>query len=220
MHHLLPLFISSFLSLFPLDSFVYLWQKWGEYTGEYTSVFRHFYMTHVHILKGRNSTLCTFVGGESYRGNAYTKGKTKILFEKTLFLLLYIMLVFSLFYGALICFVTLIASYFCVGHTYILMLMCFIGCMFGWSFALLCDHCSHFHMTVLCLIKLLICFTTCLLDRILLVTLNLSFYHLIYLKGLMYFVQVFQVIGIYVPSASQILDLGVSAFCHCSQTHV
>ena len=36
----------------------------------------------------------------------------------------------------------------------------------------------------------------------------------------MYFVQVFQAIGIYVPSATQILDLGVSEFFHCSQTHV
>ena len=78
---------------------------------------------------------------------------------------------------------------------------------------------SHFHMTVLYLIKLLICFTTCLLDRILLVTLYLSFYHLIYLEGLMCFVQMFQVTGIHVPSSSQFLDLGVSEFCHCSQTH-
>ena len=29
------------------------------------------------------------------------------------------------------------------------MLLCFIDCMFGWSFAMLCDHCSHFYMTVL-----------------------------------------------------------------------
>ena len=36
-----------------------------------------------------------------------------------------------------------------VGHVCILMLLYFIGCMFGWSFALLYDHCSHFHMTVL-----------------------------------------------------------------------
>ena len=36
----------------------------------------------------------------------------------------------------------------------------------------------------------------------------------------MCFVQVFQAIGIYVPSATQLLDLGVSEFCHCSQTHV
>ena len=40
---------------------------------------------------------------------------------------------------------------------------------------------------------------------LLLITLYLSFYHLIYLEGLMYFVQVFQVTNIYVPSASQLL---------------
>ena len=37
----------------------------------------------------------------------------------------------------------------CVGHTYILMLLCFINCIFEWSFALLCNHCSHFFMIVL-----------------------------------------------------------------------
>ena len=36
----------------------------------------------------------------------------------------------------------------------------------------------------------------------------------------MCFVQVFQVTGIYVPSATQLLDLGVSEFCHCFQTHI
>ena len=75
-------------------------------------------------------------------------------------------------------------------------------------------------MTVLCLIKLLICFTSCILDRILLVTLYVSFYHLIYFESLMRFVQVFYVTGIYVPSSSQLLDLGVSEFCHYFQTHV
>ena len=75
-------------------------------------------------------------------------------------------------------------------------------------------------MTDMCLIKLLICFTSCLLDRILLVTLYLSFYYLFYLKGLMCFVQVFQVSGIYVSSSSQVLNLGVSEFFHYSQTHI
>ena len=56
-----------------------------------------------------------------------------------------------------------------------------------------------------CMIKLLICFTLCLLDRNLLVIICLSFYYLLYLKGLMCFVQVFQVTGIYVPSSSQLL---------------
>ena len=36
-----------------------------------------------------------------------------------------------------------------VGHACIFMLLCLFGCMFGWSFALLYDHCSHFHMTIL-----------------------------------------------------------------------
>ena len=43
----------------------------------------------------------------------------------------------------------------------------------------------------LCLIKLLLCFTICLLYRILLITLYLSSYYLIYLEGLMCFMQVF-----------------------------
>ena len=71
-----------------------------------------------------------------------------------------------------------------------------------------------------CMIKLLTCFILCLLDRNLLVILYLSFFHLIYLEGLMCFVQVFQVTSIYVPSSSQLLNLGVSEFCHSSQTHV
>ena len=41
------------------------------------------------------------------------------------------------------------SHYVCFGHAYIPMLLCFIECMFGWSFALLCDHCSHFYMTIL-----------------------------------------------------------------------
>ena len=55
------------------------------------------------------------------------------------------------------------------------------------------------------MIKLLTCFTSCLLDRNLLVTLYLSFYYLLYLDGLMCFVQMFQVTSIYVLSASQLL---------------
>ena len=55
------------------------------------------------------------------------------------------------------------------------------------------------------MIVLLTCFASCLLDRNLLVTLYLSFYYLLYLEGLMCFVQVFQVTGIYVPSSSQLL---------------
>ena len=48
-----------------------------------------------------------------------------------------------------------------------------------------------------CMIKLLTCFTSCLLDRNLLVTLYLSFYHKVS--------QMFRVTGVYVPSSSQLL---------------
>ena len=41
---------------------------------------------------------------------------------------------------------------------------------------------------------------------------------LILFEGLMCFVQVFQEIGIYVPSSSQVLDLGLGEFFHCSLT--
>ena len=90
--------IFFFFFLLPLDSFVYSWQKRRKYIIEYTGVFCHFYMTYVHILKGRNSTLCTFVRGEIHRGDAYIKGEKTFFYEKTLF---YLMLVFSMFYGAL-----------------------------------------------------------------------------------------------------------------------
>ena len=86
MHHLLSLYISSFFSLIPLDSFVYSWQKRGGYTWEYTSEYRHFYMTHMHILRGKNSTSCTFVRGESLMGDAYTKGEKTFFLRKPCFI--------------------------------------------------------------------------------------------------------------------------------------
>ena len=56
-----------------------------------------------------------------------------------------------------------------------------------------------------CMMKLLTYSTSCLLDRNLLVIFYLSFYYLLYLEGLMCFVKVFQVTGIYVLSSSQLL---------------
>ena len=176
--YILSLFIYSFLSLFPLDSLVYSWQKGGEYTG----VFRHF-MTHMHILRGSNSTSCTFIGVEIHRGDTYIKGEKIFFYEKTF---VYLMLVFSVFYGALCS-----------------MLYCSHRIMFICWTSIHPHACSNDHL--LCyvvivvisiwlfwyMIKLLICFTSCLLDRNLLVTLYLSFYYLLYHEGLMRFVQVF-----------------------------
>ena len=86
-------------------------------------------MTHVHILRGRNSTSCTFVGGEDI-----------LLWEN-------LVLPYACFLGVLWCFVfyvLLLSSH----HVHMLN-MHTSSCLFGWSFALLCGHCSHFYMTVL-----------------------------------------------------------------------
>ena len=71
--------------------------KKGESTRKCTRVFLHFYKTHVHILRGRNSISCTFVGGESHRRDAYAKGDKTFFMRKPCFYLFYFMLGFSLF---------------------------------------------------------------------------------------------------------------------------
>ena len=87
------LLISSFLSLLPLILFVYSWQKGGKYIGEYTGVFHHFYTTRVHILRGRNSTSCTFIGWESHSGDAYTKGEKTFFWENFVLFYAYFLVV-------------------------------------------------------------------------------------------------------------------------------
>ena len=116
---IIPLLICSFLSLLPLNCFVYLWQKWGKYTGEYTGLYRHFYMTHKHTLRGSNSTSCIFVGGESYRGDVYTKGEKTFFLRKPCF-------VFVLYYACFLIvlwyFELCLVSMLCCSHR--IMLMC------------------------------------------------------------------------------------------------
>ena len=190
-----------FLSLLPLDSFVYSWQKGGKYTREYTEVYRHFYMIHMHILRGRNSTSCTFIGGESHRGDGYTKWEktsfmrkpcfvcfTLCLFSRCFFVLWVMFSIFALLLSThrvcvldmhtFLCYYALLVA--CSDdHLHCYMIIVFISIwLFGvWSS---CSYVSQHIYLIVCL----------------LVILYLSFYHLIYLEGLMCFVQVFQVTGI------------------------
>ena len=108
---------------------------------EYTEVFRHFYMTHVHILKGRNSTSCTFIGGESHKGDAYTKGEKTFFYEKTVFCLV---LLNACFLVDLWCFELLLVSILCCSHHIVFM----------------CWTCIHFYAIVLYWlhIRMIICF--------------------------------------------------------------
>ena len=76
----------------------------------------------MHILRGR---------GHFFRKPCFTL----CLFSRC-FMVLWVM--FSIIYALLL------SSH----HTYVLNMHTSL-CLFGWSFALLCDHCSHFYMTVL-----------------------------------------------------------------------
>ena len=140
MYHLLPLFISSFLSFLPLDTFIYSLQKGRKNTREYTGVYCHFYMTPVHILVGRNSTLCTFVEGESYRGDAYTKGEKTCFMRKPCCLVL----PYACFLVALWCCELLLVSMFYCSHRIVFM----------------CWTCIHFYAIVLYWlhVRMIICF--------------------------------------------------------------
>ena len=118
--------------------------------------------------------------------------------KKTLFYLFFFMFVFLF---ALWYFELCLVSILCCSHCIMFVLdmhtsLCYCTSLSACSD----DHLLYYVIIVVislwlfwCLIKLIICFTTCLLHHFLLVTLYLSFYHLIYLEGLMCFVQVFQV---------------------------
>ena len=87
-----------------------------EYTRVYTRVFCHFYMTLVHILRGRNSISHAHLQGERYsiREMHIPRGRRHCVNNKNL-----------------LCLFSCIASCLCFGHVYIPMLLCFIECMFG-----------------------------------------------------------------------------------------
>ena len=153
------------------------------------------------------------------------RGRRHGVNKKILFCLFFFIFVFLF---ALWCFELCLLYFLCCSHCIMFVLdmhtsLCYCSLLIA---------CSDYHLLYYiiivvislwlfwCIVKLLICFTLCLLDRNLPVTLYLSFYYLFFLEDLMCFVQVFQNTSIYVPSASQLLDLGVSEFCHCSQTHV
>ena len=137
---IIPLLISSFLSLLPLDYFVYSWQKGRKYTREYTGLYRHFYMTHVHTLKWSNSNSCTFVGGESHRGDAYTRGRRHFFFKKTLFCLCFILCLSSHFFMVLWVMFSIYALLLSSHHAYVLDIHLSLG------YCALLVACSNYHL--------------------------------------------------------------------------
>ena len=86
-------------------------------------------MTHVHILKGRNSTSCTFVGGESYWGDAYTKR------EKTFSLFCFVLYYFCALVGLFLdAYTSCILHWSSVGHAIDPWDCSLLHCVFGRAF--------------------------------------------------------------------------------------
>ena len=176
-------FISSFLSLIPLDSFVHSWQKGEKYTREYIEVYLHFYMTHVHILRRRNSI-----------------GEMHIPREKRHFFQWENLVLFVFF----VCFMVLWVMF----SIYALLFSSHCVCVLDMHTSLC--HCT---LLIACSDDLLLCYMVIVVISIwlscvwsscwyvshhvyliafFLITLYLSLYYLLYLKSLMCFVQMFQ----------------------------
>ena len=66
-------------------------------------------MTHVHNLRRRNSTWCTFVGRESHREDAYTKEENTLFLEN-------LVLLYACFLVVLWCFELHLVSLLCSSH--------------------------------------------------------------------------------------------------------
>ena len=168
-------------------------------------------MALVHILKGRNSISLYIC-----RGRDIPKGRRHYVKKKTLFCLCFFMFVFMF---DLWCFELSLVSMLCCSHcivfvcwTYILpydivfhwMHVQMIICFAMWSLLSFPYDCHVFNQVAhmfhnmstfhnMFTWSLFTCYTI------------LVFYYLLYLEGLICFVQVFQVTGIYVPSSSQLL---------------
>ena len=70
--------VCTFISCprFSLTLCLFVTKRGRVYSREYTGEFCHFYMTFVHILRGKFFISCAFVGGEIFhKRDAYTKGK-------------------------------------------------------------------------------------------------------------------------------------------------
>ena len=144
-------------------------------------------------------------------GDAYTKGEKTLSQQENFVLFVFLYVCFLVYFMMLWVMFSIYTLLFSLHHVCVLDMhtsLCYCASLIACSD----DHLLCYVIIVVisiwlfwCLIKLLTCFTSCLFDRNLIVILYLSFYYLLYLEGLMCFLQVFQVTCIYVPSALQLL---------------
>ena len=147
---------------FSLTLCLFVTKRERVYSREYTGELCHFYMILMHILKGRNSISCTFVEGEITIGEMHIPRGRRHFFLENLVLFCFTLCLLSCCFMVLWVMFNIYALLLSLYHAYVLDMHTSL-CYCALLVACLDDHCSYFHMTVLCLIKLFICFTTCLL---------------------------------------------------------
>ena len=109
--------VRTFISCpcFSLTLCLFVTKRQREYSREYTEEFCHFYMTLVHILRGRNSISRAHLQGERYSiGEMHIpRGRRHCVNKKTLFCLCFFMFVFLFDFW---CFELCLVSMLCCSH--------------------------------------------------------------------------------------------------------
>ena len=109
--------VHTFISCprFSLTLCLFVTKREREYSREYTEEFCHFYMTLVHILRGRNSISRAHLQGERYSiGEMHIpRGRRHCVNKKTLFCLCFFMFVFLFDFW---CFELCSVSILCCSH--------------------------------------------------------------------------------------------------------
>ena len=151
-------------------------------------------MTHVHILRVKNSISCTFVGGESHRERCIYQREEDIFFflMRKLSFVCFTLCLFSC------CFMVLWVLF----SIYVLLLS--LHRVYALDMHTSLCYCA---LLVACSDDHLLCYVIIVVISICLWGSN-AFYASV--SGYRYFVQ----------SSSQVLNLGVSEICYCFQTHV
>ena len=171
----------------------------------------------VHSQEEKFYFLCTIVGGESFKECAYSKGEKTFFIRKSCFVLFYFMALWVTF--------SIYALLFSSYHVYVLYMHTFL-CYCTLLIACSDDHLFFYVIIVVFSIWLFYVWSSCsyVSHLVYMIVIYLLLYICPLLLALPWGSNVFcaSVSGYkyFVLSSSHVLDLGVSKFCHCSQTHV
>ena len=180
------------------------------YTGEYTRESIEL----VHIRRGEIS-----------QGRCICQGREDIFYEKTLFCLFYIMFVFLFFFMVFWVTFSIYSLFFSSHHVYVLDML---SSLYYCAFLLACsnDHLVYYVIIVVIFVWLSSVWSSC--SYVSHYVYLIAFYLLLYTSPLLLalpwgsnmFCTSISEYRYFIPSLSQVLDLGVSKFWQYFQTHI